>query len=53
MVDYTLAPDGKPFQARSHAFLEWFTSAKATRVSPKLDIADLRASCAGRGVGMI
>jgi hypothetical protein len=41
------------FQHDSCAFLEWFTAAKGTRMSPKLELADLRASAAGRGVGKI
>jgi hypothetical protein len=39
------------FQHDSFAFLEWFTAAKGTRWNPKLELADLRASAAGRGVG--
>src|SRR3954447_8979329 len=37
------------FQHDSFTFLEWFTAAKGTRLNPKLELADLRASAAGRG----
>jgi hypothetical protein len=39
------------FQLNSSLFLEWFTAAKSTRLNPKLELADLRDSSAGRGVG--
>ena len=51
MADIAEEQLSEQFQHDSFAFLEWFTAAKGTRWSPKLELADLRASAAGRGVG--
>lgn len=51
MADLAEEQLSEQFQNDSFAFLEWFTAAKGTRWSPKLELADLRASAAGRGVG--
>jgi hypothetical protein len=51
MADLTEEQLPEQFQHDSFAFLEWFTAAKGTRWSSKLELADLRASAAGRGVG--
>jgi hypothetical protein len=51
MTDLTEEQLSEQFWHDSLAFLEWFTAAKGTRRSPKLELADLRASAAGRGVG--
>ena len=51
MADLAAEQLSEQFQHDSFAFLEWFTAAKGTRMSPKLELADLRASAAGRGVG--
>lgn len=53
MADLAEEQLSEQFQHDSCAFLEWFTAAKGTRMSPKLELADLRASAAGRGVGKI
>ena len=38
------------FQHNSTTFLEWFTTTPLTRLNPKLELADLRDSNAGRGI---
>ena len=50
MADLIGDPLSEQFQHDSLAFLEWFTAANGTRRNPKLELADLRASAAGRGV---
>ncbi len=52
MEDDNLAQSDQPFLQDSAAFLSWFTSSEATRLSPKLKLADLRASDTGRAAGM-
>ena len=53
MADLAEEQLSEQFQHDSFTFLEWFTAAKGTRLSPKLELADLRASAAGRGVGKV
>ena len=43
--------NGDDFVKRSQAFVEWFRNAEGTRLSDKIQLADLRHRGAGRGVG--
>lgn len=40
------------FDQTSAQFVEWFTAADGTRLSPKVQLRDLRSENAGRGAGM-
>jgi hypothetical protein len=51
MSDSALNQRSDRFQHNSSAFLQWFTTTNGTRLNPKLELADLRDSGAGRGVG--
>jgi len=52
MTDAAIAKGSDEFTPRSSAFVKWFASAQNARLSPKVDLADLRSRGAGRGVGM-
>jgi hypothetical protein len=51
MSDSALDQLSDQFQHNSSTFLEWFTAEDNTRLNSKLELADLRDSGAGRGVG--
>jgi hypothetical protein len=51
MLDSVTNQLSDQFQHNSTAFLEWFTTAKGTRLNRKLELADLRDFDAGRGAG--
>ena len=53
MSDPALDQLSEQFQRNSSSFLEWFTGADGTRLNLELELADLRISGAGRGVGKI
>ncbi|RMZ81583.1 hypothetical protein DV737_g2516, partial [Chaetothyriales sp. CBS 132003] len=42
--------DSADFARRSQEFVDWFRNAPGTRLSPKIELADLRHRGAGRGV---
>jgi hypothetical protein len=39
------------FDQITATFLDWFTKAEGTRLSPKVQLKDLRSISAGRGAG--
>lgn len=49
-----VGPSGSSdFDQTTARFLAWFTSADGTRISPKVQLNDLRAQNAGRGAGKL
>ncbi|PYH48228.1 ribosomal lysine N-methyltransferase [Aspergillus saccharolyticus JOP 1030-1] len=50
MSSTTHFSDSTHFQQQSDEFLTWLTALSGVKVNPKIQIADLRASGAGRGV---
>ncbi|RAH70918.1 ribosomal lysine N-methyltransferase [Aspergillus aculeatinus CBS 121060] len=50
MSSTTHFPDANHFQQQSDEFITWLSSLPGVRLNPKIQIADLRASGAGRGV---
>jgi N-lysine methyltransferase SETD6 len=46
-----IVPD-PDFTQKSAEFLQWFNASPGTRLSQKIQLADLRSRSAGRGVGL-
>lgn len=44
-------PDAEGFQQQSDNFMSWLQASPGVQLNPKLRLADLRATGAGRGVG--
>lgn len=44
-------PDSLSFQEQSDNFISWLEANPGVKVNPKICLADLRSSGAGRGVG--
>ena len=51
MSSTTHFPDTEGFQQQSDHFMLWLQASPGVQLNPKLRLADLRASGAGRGVG--
>jgi hypothetical protein len=51
MSSATHFPDVEGFQQQSDNFMSWLQASSGVQLNPKLRLADLRASGAGRGVG--
>ena len=51
MSDLDHLAESDDFAQRSKEFVEWFRNAEGTRLSDKIELADLRHKGAGRGVG--
>ena len=48
---YGASQPDDPFVQASTGFVQWFTGWPGTRLNPRIQLADLRAEGAGRGVG--
>jgi hypothetical protein len=44
-------PDSQSFQQQSNEFVSWLEANPGVKVNPKIILADLRSTGAGRGVG--
>jgi hypothetical protein len=44
-------PDSQSFQQQSNEFISWLEASPGVKVNPKIILADLRSTGAGRGVG--
>jgi hypothetical protein len=51
MSSTTHFPDTEGFQQQSDNFMSWLQASSGVQINPKLRLADLRESGAGRGVG--
>jgi hypothetical protein len=46
-------PDSQSFQQQSNEFVSWLEANPGVKVNPKIFLADLRSTGAGRGVGKL